>query len=49
MERLFRKGNRIIKVEHFGILSRMSNYKLDLENGWIIKSLENIDFAMSLD
>lgn len=49
MERLFRKGDRIIKVEHFGIVSRMSNYKLDLENGWIKKNLDNIDFAMSLD
>jgi hypothetical protein len=49
MERLFRKGDRIIKFEHFGIVSKMLNYKLDLENGWIRKILENIDFPMSLD
>ncbi len=41
MERLFR-GDQIIKVEHFGTIFIMPNYKLDLENGWIIKSLENI-------
>jgi hypothetical protein len=39
----------IIKVENFGIVSRMSNYKLNLENGWIRETLENIDFSMSLD
>jgi len=49
MERLFREGDRIIKAEHFGTISKMSNYKLDFKNGWIKESLENIDFVMSLD
>jgi hypothetical protein len=49
MERLFRKGDRIIKVKHFGTIFKMSNYKLDFKNGWIKESLENIDFVMSLD
>jgi hypothetical protein len=34
MERLFREGDRIIKVEHFGIVSRMSNYNFNLEK-WV--------------
>ncbi len=49
MERVFREGDRIIKVEHFGIVSRMSNYKFDSINGSIKESLENIKFSMSLD
>lgn len=39
----------VIKAEHFGTISKMSNYKLDFKNGWIKESLENIDFVMSLD
>lgn len=48
MEGLFRVGDRIIRIEHVIILSRMLNWKLNLENSWVRKMLETIDFVMGL-
>jgi hypothetical protein len=49
MEIIFKVGDKIIKVEHFSIVSKMSNWKLDFLNKWIGETLETIDFAMGLD
>ncbi len=49
MEELFRVGDRIIRIEHAIILSSMLNWKLNLENSWVRKMLETIDFVMGLD
>lgn len=48
MEELFRVGDRIIRIEHATILSIMLNWKLYLENNWVRKMLETIDFVMGL-
>jgi hypothetical protein len=49
MEKLFRVGDRIIRIEHATIVSRMLNWKLNLENSWVREMLETIDFVMGLD
>jgi hypothetical protein len=49
MEKMFSEKDRVIKVDHFGIVSKMSNWRLDTINKWIKFFLESIDFAMGLD
>jgi hypothetical protein len=49
MEELFGVGNRIIRIEDATIVCRMLNWKLNLENSWVKKILETIDFVMGLD
>jgi hypothetical protein len=48
MEELFRVGDRIIKIEHATIVSRMLNWKLNLEKNWVKETLETINFVMGL-
>jgi hypothetical protein len=48
-EELFWVGVIIIRVEHATIVSRMLNWKLNLENSWVRETLETIDFVMGLD
>jgi len=43
MEELFRVGDRIIRVEHDTIVSRMLNWKVNLQNSWLRETLETID------
>jgi hypothetical protein len=45
MENLFKLGNRIVIIEHYGDVSRMSNWKLDFRSKWIIETLETIKFC----
>ncbi len=49
MDDMFRARNNMIKVEHYGTISRMLNQSLDLENKWVREKLEGIDFAMGID
>jgi len=35
MEKLFKVGDKIVKVEHSGTMSKMSNWKLDFGSKWI--------------
>jgi len=49
MEKLFRVGDRVIRVKHLGTMSKLLNWKLDVGNYWIQFFLKNIDFAMGFD
>jgi hypothetical protein len=49
MEKMFSEKDRVIKVDHFGIMSKMSSWRLDMISKWIKNNLESIDFAMGLD
>jgi len=49
MEKLFKVGDRIVEVEHFGTMSIMSNWKLDFQSKWIGETLKTIDFVMGLN
>jgi hypothetical protein len=49
MEKMFSERHRIIKIDHFGIVSKMSSWRLDTIRKWIKKNLESIDFAMGSD
>lgn len=46
---MFRARNKMIRVEHYGTISRMLSWSLDLENKWVREKLKNIDFAMGID
>jgi hypothetical protein len=49
MEKLFRVGDRVIRVKHLGTMSKLLNWKLDVGNYWIQIFLKNIDFVMGFD
>jgi hypothetical protein len=49
MEKMFSERDRVIKVDHSGIVSKMSSWRLDTISKWIKKNLESIDFDMGLD
>ncbi len=49
MDDMFRARNKMIRVEHYGTISRMLSWSLDLENKWVREKLKNIDFAMGID
>jgi hypothetical protein len=49
MENMFRVEDKASKVDHYGIISWLLNWKLEVGNCWIRKNLENIDFIMSID
>ncbi len=49
MEDMFRTRDRIIKEEHFGTISRMSSWNLNVENTWIKEKFKNINFALGFE
>ncbi len=42
MDDMFRDGNKMIRVEHYGTISKMLSWSLDLENKWVRDKLEGI-------
>jgi hypothetical protein len=49
MESMFRIGDKVVKVEHFGTISKMLNWSLNEENVWVRDNLEIIDFSLNFD
>jgi len=48
MDDMFRARNKMIRVEHYGEISKMSSRNLDLENKWVKDKLK-CNFAMGID
>ncbi len=46
---MFRIGDKAVKVEHFGIVSKNVKWNLNEKNIWVRDNLENIDFALEFD
>ncbi len=46
---MFRIGDKVVKVEHFGTISKMLNWSLNEENVWVRDNLEIIDFSLNFD
>lgn len=42
MEEIFIIGDKIIKVEHVGTTFRLMNWKLDVENYWVLEHMDNV-------
>jgi hypothetical protein len=49
MENMFRIGDKIIKEEHFGTISRMLSWNLNVKNIWIKEKFKNINFALGFE
>jgi hypothetical protein len=49
MKNMFKIGDKVVKVEHFGTISRMLNWSLNKKSVWVRDNLENIDFALDSD
>jgi hypothetical protein len=49
MEIMFRVKDKASNVDHYGTISRLLSWKLEIENCWIRQNLESIDFIMSID
>jgi hypothetical protein len=42
MEEIFIIGDKIMKVEHVGTTFRLMNWKLDVENYWVLEHMDNV-------
>jgi hypothetical protein len=42
IEKMFKIGDMIIKVEHFKTMSKMSSWKLYVGNGWVRDNLKTL-------
>jgi hypothetical protein len=49
MKNMFRIRNKVVKIKHFGTISRMLSSKLNKNSVWVRNNLENIDFALDFD
>jgi hypothetical protein len=49
MENMFRIRDIMVKVEHYGTISRMLSWTLNERNVWVRDNLKNIDFALDFD
>jgi hypothetical protein len=49
MESMFKIWDIIVRVEHFGIVSKMLSWSLNKENVWVKNNFKNIDFALNFD
>jgi hypothetical protein len=49
MENMFRIRDIMVKVEHYGTISRMLTWTLNERNVWVRDNLKNIDFALDFD
>jgi len=42
MEEIFIIGDKIIRVEHVGITFRLMNWKLNIQNYWVLEHMDNV-------
>lgn len=49
MKNMFRIGDKVVKVEHFGTISRMLSWRLNKKSIWVRDNLGNIDFSLNFD
>jgi len=46
---MFRVGEGTIRVEHVGVTSRLMNWKLYVEKGWVLDNMDNVEFVVLFD
>jgi len=49
MKYMFRARDRMIRIEHIGIISRMISWSLNVETRWVRNKLKHIDFVVGID
>jgi hypothetical protein len=46
---MFRARDRMIRIEHIGIISKMISWSLNVETRWVRNKLKHIDFVVGID
>jgi hypothetical protein len=49
MENMFKIEDKVVRVEHSIIISRMLNWSLNEKIIWVKDNLESIDFSLDFD